>query len=50
MKNHTHPARRSFLVAVASLVAAPVCVLSPKTASASQKKTYTYRCPKCKLI
>lgn len=50
MKNHTDPARRGFLAAIASLVAAPLCAFSARTASANQKKTYKYRCPKCKLI
>ncbi len=50
MKDHVNPARRGFLGALASLVAVPVCALSTRTASANQKKTYKYRCPKCKLI
>jgi hypothetical protein len=37
--------RRVFLAAVSLLG-----VFATKVATASQKKTYKYRCPKCKLI
>ena len=42
--------RRRFCVVLASLVATPVYALVAQTDSASQKKTYKYRCPECKLI
>ena len=50
MKTPMNRERRHFFAAMTSLVAAPVCALLARTASASQKKTYKYRCPKCKLI
>lgn len=43
-------ARRRFFTDLASLGPVLLCSLLAQTASASQKKTYKYRCPKCKLI
>lgn len=42
--------RRRFFAALASLFAIPWCAIAAQSASAGQKKTYKYRCPKCKLI
>jgi hypothetical protein len=41
--------RRDFFTAV-SLAGSSLGFFAATTASASQKKTYKYRCPKCKLI
>lgn len=51
MKDQTNPDRRRFFAEMAAIGPALMCSLVfAKTASASQKKTYKYRWPKCKLI
>lgn len=46
----SNPIRRRSLFTACSLAATSLAVVFAKTAVASQKKTYKYRCPKCKLI
>ncbi len=41
--------RRAFFALLTAATSSLAFVFA-KTASASQKKTYKYRCPKCKLI
>lgn len=46
----SNPIRRRAFLAALSLAGSSLSLVMAKTASASQKKTYKYRCPKCKLI
>jgi hypothetical protein len=46
----SNPIQRRAFLAVLSVAASSLALVLAKTASASQKKTYKYRCPKCKLI
>ncbi len=51
MRDQKPAERRRFFTALASgVLAVPLGFLLAGTASASQKKTYKYRCTKCKLI
>ena len=44
------PIRRRVFFTAVSLAGSLAGIFAAKTAAASQKKTYKYRCPKCKLI
>lgn len=46
----SNPIRRRAFFAALSIAGSSLALVAAKTASASQKKTYKYRCPKCKLI
>ena len=42
--------RRAFFITLSLIAGSLLGVFAAKPASAGQKKTYKYRCPKCKLI
>jgi phage FluMu protein Com len=44
------PIRRRAFFSALSLVGSSLAVFAAKPATASEKKTYKYRCPKCKLV
>jgi hypothetical protein len=46
----SNPIRRRALFSALSLAGSSLALVVAKAASASQKKTYKYRCTKCKLI
>ncbi len=50
MRDQRQTQRRRFFMALASAGPLLLGALTAKPAAASQKKTYKYRCPKCKLV